>query len=46
MTKYFDDFYHRGGLGFENEKNMDIKTNKNTFIIGADSINRSTPKKR
>jgi hypothetical protein len=37
LSCMFDDFYHHGGIGFTNEKNMDLKTDENCLIIGEKS---------
>lgn len=34
LATIFDEFYHKGGLGFDNEKNMDLKTDSKYHIIG------------
>lgn len=34
LSGIFDDHYHRGGIGFENEKNMNFKTDGKYHILG------------
>lgn len=34
LANIFDFFYQRGGLGFENEKNIEIKTNSKYIPLG------------
>lgn len=34
LSKIFDNLYHKGGIGFANEKNMHLKTDKKYHIIG------------
>lgn len=46
MGSVFDAYYHRGGLGFENEKNMQLKTNDKYFLIGVDSHRNTKATKR
>lgn len=34
LSGVFDDHYHKGGIGFTNEKNMNLKTDSKYHIIG------------
>jgi hypothetical protein len=34
LSGIFDDHYHKGGIGFTNEKNMNLKTDSKYHIIG------------
>ena len=45
ITAMFDNLYHWGGLGFENEKNMYVKTDDKYFRIGADRIKNKKAEK-
>lgn len=46
VADLFDKYYFKGGLGFDNEKNMHIKTDDKYFSIGFDSIHNNKAKKR
>lgn len=46
MSSIFDGFYHWGGLGFDNEKNMHIKTDPKYFRLGIDSPRNKGAAKR
>lgn len=46
MSAIFDKYYHWGGLGFDAEKNMDLKTDDKYFRIGVDSVKNDKAEKR
>lgn len=46
MASVFDNHYHWGGLGFDNEKNMHLKTDPKYYRIGFDSPYNKQAEKR
>lgn len=46
VADIFDRYYHKGGLGFENEKNMKLKTDEKYFRVGVDSVKNNKAEKR